>query len=72
MWFGGWDTQLGCPLSAHDDKSWVWSDSCCRKDVMLGVCNLEGFPVSLALWLLLHSAAVTVEVLNQIFHTMKI
>lgn len=39
---------------------------------MRGVYNLETFPVSLALWLVFYRDAVTVQVLNQIFHTMKI
>lgn len=41
------------------------------KDVMRSVYDLETFPVSLALWLVFYRDAVTVQVLNQIFHTMK-
>lgn len=42
------------------------------QDVMWAVCNLERFHISLALSLVFYRDAVTIQVLNQIFHTMKI
>lgn len=42
-----------------------------EKDVMHGVYHQERYPVSLAFWLVFYRDAVTIQVLNQIFHTMK-
>lgn len=77
MRFAGWEEHLaksGSPLICTCCRKFrlVWLLLKEGKDVMQGMSNLERFPVSLALSLVFYRDAVTIQVLNQIFRTMKI